>query len=161
MKALSFALILLVTCIKSFGQTQNIDLYCHKLDSSLISEDIILHSVRRKTDFGEAQFYDQYYIDTSKNILVKSIYEFYFDGSEFLEFYYFDNKIVKIKAKHDFNDRKFKGEFYFKSDTLVAHTDGEFEPGKIAFHIEQLLKTGNEYVKNSIEIIKSLKAVKL
>ncbi len=143
----------------SYGQNLSIDRFCQKLDSSLVDDNIILHSVRHKTDFQDARYFDHYYIDTSKNEVIKSIYEYVFEGNgENIEFYYQNSNIVKIYAKHRFDERKLFGYFYFKSDKLIDHIGGEID-GKIAFDIEHILKTGNSYISNFPAIIKSLKSL--
>ncbi|RZK23000.1 MAG: hypothetical protein EOO43_08960 [Flavobacterium sp.] len=141
----------------SFGQNSAIDTFCQKLDSSLVDDHIILHSVRHQTEFQDARYFDHYYIDTSKNTLIKSMYEYNFEGNgEYIEFYYRNSKIVKVTAKHRFDERKLFGRFYFKSDKLIDHIGGEID-GKIAFDIEHILKTGYNYMSNFPVIIKSLK----
>jgi len=148
----------LIIAGNTFGQKAKIDIFCRMVDSSLINENIILHSVRHKTDFDAANTYDHYYIDTVKGKLVKSIYQFSFEGDgEYLEFYYRGVEIIRINAKQQLDKRKFAGSFYFKSNKLVAHTGGEISPGKIVFDLEKLLKTGNGYMNKLPEIIESLK----
>ena len=149
-------LIALFVSTNSFGQNSAIDLFCQKLDSSLVDENIILHSVRHRTDFNEAKYFDHYYIDTSKKRIIKCMYEFNFEGDgEYMEFYYQNSKIIKVYAKHHFGGRRVVGNFYFKSDKLIDHTEGEID-GKIAFDLEHILTTGNSYISNFPAINKSL-----
>ena len=152
-------LIALLVGHESFGQKNEIDKFSKAVDSSIINhKDIVLHSVRHQTPYDSARYYDYYYIDTSKGILVKSIYEFNFEGDgEYLEFYYSNSEIIKVNAKHKLGERKFAGTFYFKSESLIAQTEGEISSSKIVFDIQQILKTGNGYKNKAMEIIKSIK----
>src|SRR6185503_14730656 len=154
-----FIIIALFTGYNSFGQKAEINMFCEAVDSSIINnKHIVLHIIRHQTGYDSLRYCDRFYIDTSKGILVKTIYEFYFKGDgEYLEFYYRNNEIIKVNARHKLSERKFAGAFYFKSDNLIAHSDGEISPGKIVFDLQQILKTGNGYKNDSIEIIKCLK----
>jgi hypothetical protein len=159
MKHKLIILIAVFISTSSFGQKAAIDLFCQKVDSSLVDENIMLHSVQHQTGFKEARYFDHYYIDTSKKSLIKCMYEFNFEGDgQYIEFYYQNSKIIKISAKHRFGERKLAGYFYFKSDNLIDHTGGEIN-GKIGFDIEHILKTGNSYMSNFPAIIKSLKSL--
>ena len=80
MKHKLLILITIFVSTKSIGQNSLIDLYCQKVDSSLVDENIVLHSVRHPTDFKDAVRFDHYYIDTSKKTLIKCVYEFNFEG---------------------------------------------------------------------------------
>ena len=141
----------------SIGQNSAIDKFSQKIDNSLAGDNIIRHSVRHETEFPDARHFDHYHIDTSKNRLLKSIYEYNFEGDgEYIEFYYQNSKIVKISVKHRLGERKLFVYFYFKSDKLIDHIGGEID-GKIAFDIEHISKTGNSHMANFPAIIKSVK----
>jgi len=152
-------LIALLVGQESFAQKNEIDKYSKTVDSFIMNnKDIVLHAVRHQTPYDSARYFDYFYIDTSKDILIKSIYDFNFEGDgEYLEFYYSNSEIIKVNAKHKLDDRKFSGTFYFKSESLIAQTDGEISPGKTVFDIQEILKTGNGYKSDIEEIIKSIK----
>lgn len=151
--------IALLVRYESFGQKTEIDKFSKTVDSLIINnKDVVLHTIRHQTPYDSARYFDYYYIDTSKDILIKSIYDFNFEGDgEYLEFYYRNSEIIKVNAKHKLGDRKFAGTFYFKSESLIAQTDGEISPGETVFDIQQILKTGNGYKNETTEIVKSLK----
>lgn len=159
MSKLIITLAALFACLASYSQVSAIDAFCNKLDSSLVDDKVILHSVRHPTVFPDARHFDHYYIDTVKKSLLKSMYELNFQGDgDFIEFYYKNAEIVKFSIRHRSGGRKLSGSFYFKSHKLIAHVGGEID-GKIAFDVENILETGNSHMANFPEILKSLKSV--
>lgn len=159
MSKIIITLAALFACIGSYSQVSAIDAFCNKLDSSLVDDKVILHSVRHQEKFPDARCFDYYYIDTVKRTLIKSMYELNFQGDgDFIEFYYKNDEIVKFSIRHRFDGRKLSGSFYFKSHKLIAHVGGEID-GKIAFDVENILETGNSHMANFPEILKSLKLV--
>ncbi|NTS43989.1 hypothetical protein HRG84_24130 [Flavisolibacter sp. BT320] len=134
----------------AMGQQTEIDAYCKKIDSTIaaatnIGEFIVSHP----SDFDTTRLYDRFFIDTVNLVLLKSIYDGNYYAKEYIQFYYRDTQLVRINARHELEDKKYEGVFYYQHDSLITSTNEPGTTGNYAFDVRELERTGKQYLQNS------------
>jgi hypothetical protein len=137
----------------ALGQHTEIDAYCQRIDSIITkATNIGEFIVRHPSDFDTTCLYDRYFIDTVNLVLLKSIYDCNYFAKEYIVFYYRDTQLVRINARHELEDKKYAGVFYYEQGELISSPTGRQMTGGNAFDIGELERTGKQYLLNSSSI---------
>jgi hypothetical protein len=96
-------------------------------------------------DGGELWLKNHCFLDTTKRILYKCIYDRI--GFEQVTFYYHNQSIVKaIIADSSLKSRPFKGEYYFDNDsTILSNEQGEWNHNCL-WNKKELIDSGKHYL---------------
>ncbi|RZL05416.1 MAG: hypothetical protein EOO89_26525 [Pedobacter sp.] len=149
--ALFFGLCL--SASSALGQQAEIDAYCQRIDSTIAAAtNIGEFIVRHPSDSDTTRLYDRYFIDTVNLVLLKSIYDGNYYAKEYIQFYYRDTQLVRTNARHELDDKKYAGVFYYQQGRLITLANEPGTTGSYAFDISELERTGKQYLRNSTGI---------
>jgi hypothetical protein len=97
-------------------------------------------------DGGQTWLNNHYILDTAKRILYKSIYEEI--GFKLVTFYFYGNKPIKALFIDTSPCGKFKGEYYFRDNSvLLRNENSSHRPSKI-WNDEELIYHANQYLED-------------
>ncbi|NTS43999.1 hypothetical protein HRG84_24180 [Flavisolibacter sp. BT320] len=147
---IALLLSLCLSASNAAGQQTEIDQYCQRIDITIaaatnIGEFIVCHP----SDFDTTRLYDRYFIDTVNLVLLKCIYDGNYYAKEYIQFYYRDTQLVRINARHELEDKKYAGVFYYEHGGLITSTNKPGTTGSYAFDVRELERTGKQYLQNS------------
>jgi hypothetical protein len=144
--------------LSAFGQQTEIDAFCQKIDSTINgATNIGQFLVRHPSDYDTTRLFERYFIDTVNLVLLKSVYDANYYAKEYIEFYYRDTQLVRINARHELDDKKYAGVFYYQQGNFIPLLDGPTVTGSYAFDISELVRTGTLYLRNSSGIFDLIK----